>query len=164
LAAKGRPTPTRIAQKAGEQEGQAAPEPATAGGGGRGSRPSFLYPPRPTVVTGADTGHAVSPKDCVIAAGGIAAGALGAWYWATQSKKPTPKQAAAVRLDERIRHVEDRLGRVSRLKDMIGDVRVHQRIKDVEQQLRPARTTIRAKDHERPKWAVRLGDLIAGNK
>ena len=47
---------------------------------------------------------------------------------------------------------------------MEGDATVYDRIREVEQRIRHARTTLRAEENRRPNWLVRLGDVIAGNK
>lgn len=182
-AQQGIPDPDRVAAKA---EGRAPARPAGAAafatasagpqrrqevvagsppihyqvvGGGGAARPG--RPP----ASGLNGGSAeVGVKDYLFAAGGLALGALGAWYYTTRTGKPTARQAAAVRLDERLKQVEEKVGRVSRLRQLLEDVEVHNRIKDVQRQLRHARSVVRSKENHRPAWLVRLGDKVAGNE
>jgi hypothetical protein len=93
---------------------------------------------------------------------GAVAGGLGMKYLSEEGKKPTRKQAAAVRLDERIHAVEEKLGRVSRLRDYLDELDVSDRIDKVEREIRRAGRHVRAKETGRPLWLVRLGDLIGG--
>lgn len=167
-AQEGRPSPQRLEAKAAQKEGRRAGAAASAVAGA-GSRMGVPYAGTrpPAYAAGqvhAAQGASAQPKDFIVAAGGLAAGALGAWYLSTQSRRPTPKLAAAVHLDERVDRIEQKIGRIARLKEMIGDVRTYERIRDVERQIRHARTAVRAEDAHRPRWAVRLGDLIAGNR
>ena len=95
---------------------------------------------------------------------GALAGALGATAMAKETKRPARKHLAAVRLEERLNNIEQKVGRVSRIHQYLEDATVYDRIREVEQRIRHARTTLRAEQNRRPNWLVRLGDVIAGNK
>lgn len=108
----------------------------------------------------------MTSKDYAYAAGGLVigaiAGAVGVEYLLHDPKKPTRKQLAAVRLNERMRHVEHRLGHVARIRDYLDDMDVKNRIDRVEKEIRRAGTHVRAKETGRPAWLVRLADVIGG--
>lgn len=95
---------------------------------------------------------------------GALAGALGATAIANETKRPARKHLAAVRLDERLKNVERRVGKVSRIHDLLQETTIHDRINAVEQRIRHARGVLRAGENRRPSWVVRLGDAIAGNR
>lgn len=105
-------------------------------------------------------------KEYSFGAAGAALGAVAAgvatWYFATDKSRPTRKQAAAVRLQERLNAVEAKVGRVSRLKEYLEQMDVKERIDRVEHEIQRAGRHVRAKETGRPLWAVRLGDLIGG--
>ena len=98
------------------------------------------------------------------AAVGALAGALGATAMAKETKRPARKHLAAVQLDQRLKNVEQRVGKISRIHQYLEDEAVYNRIKQVEQRIRHARGVLRAEANRRPNWLVRLGDAIAGNK
>ena len=110
-----------------------------------------------------DGGHG---RDYVYGAAGAALGAvvgsLGMKYFSEEGRRPTRKQVAAVKLDERIRAVENKLGRVSRMRDYLDDMNVYDRINQVEHEIRRAGRHVRAKETGRPLWLVRLGDFVGG--
>lgn len=108
----------------------------------------------------------LKPMDYALAAGGVVAGAiaggLGARYLLGEGTKPARKHLAAVKLEERLKDVEHRLGRVSRIKEYLEDMAVKERIDKVEKEIRRAGTHLRAQETGRPTWAVRLADWIGG--
>jgi len=69
-----------------------------------------------------------------------------------------------VRLDERLKNVEQRVGKISRIHQYLEDEAVYNRIQQVQRRIRHARGVLRADENRRPNWLVRLGDAIAGNK
>jgi membrane protein len=95
------------------------------------------------------------------ALGAVAAG-LATWYFATDKSKPTRRQAAAVRLQERLDAVEARCGRIDRLKDYLERMDVKERIDRVDREVKRAGAHLRAEETGRPLWMVRLGDLVGG--
>lgn len=96
------------------------------------------------------------------AAVGAAIAAMGVEYLLHNPDQPTHKQAAAVRLDQRLDHIEQRLGRVSRIKEYLDDMDVKQRVDAVERRIRQTTTSRRNAHSPRPRWMVRLGEIIAG--
>ena len=176
-ARQGIPSEQRLqAKAAGQQQG---------GGGRGGARPAAEkpYAPRPMAQPAArpygpplpvpagyvraDRAHAEEQKKVYgVGAAGAAVGAVAAglatWYFATDKSKPTRRQAAAVRLDERLNAVEAKLGRVSRIREYLDRMDVKERIDQVEHEIQRAGRHVRAKETGRPLWAVRLGDLIGG--
>jgi hypothetical protein len=95
---------------------------------------------------------------------GALAGALGASAAAKETKRPARKHLAAVRLEERLQNVEQRVGKISRIHQYLGEASVYDRIKEVEQRISHARGVLRAEQNRRPNWLVRVGDAIAGNR
>jgi hypothetical protein len=89
---------------------------------------------------------------------------LGAMAMAQDTKRPARKHVAAVRLNERLRSVEGRIGKLSRIRQYLADESVYDRIKQVERRIHHARSAIRSELTHRPHWLVRVGDFIAGNK
>jgi hypothetical protein len=108
----------------------------------------------------------MSAAQLALAAGGLVVGAvagvLGAEYLLHDPKKPTAKHAAAVRLNDRLDRVEQKIGRVSRLKHYLEEMDVKERIDRVEKEILRAGRHVRAEETGRPLWLVRLGDLIGG--
>ena len=96
------------------------------------------------------------------AALGAAMAGIATWYLATDTNRPTHRQAAAVRLNERLNAIESKLGRVSRMKEYLDRMEVKERIDRVEHEIQRAGRHVRAKETGRPLWMVRLGDLIGG--
>lgn len=103
---------------------------------------------------------ALGLKDYAIAAGGLTAGALAAWYAARHGTGAKTEQL----LTGRLASIEKKVGRLQHLKEVVTQVAVADRMKEVERQLRHARTAVRADEGHRPRWAVTLGDKIAGNR
>jgi hypothetical protein len=89
-------------------------------------------------------------------------GALGVEYLLHDPKRPTSRQAAAVKLNDRLHRIERKLGSVSRIKDYLEEMDVKDRIDRVEKEVRRAGTHVRAKETGRPTWMVRLADAIGG--
>ena len=71
---------------------------------------------------------------------------------AKDEKRPAKKHIAAVKLDERMRSVEGRIGKLSRIQQYLENETVYQRIQQVEKKIRHARTAIRARG-DRPAAA-----------
>ena len=178
-AQEGRPSQQRVAAKAAQAEG-GAPAGAGAGGGARrpvaapqswAGRPSVASPAIPSygmTPVGADGNGGGNLRNLVIAGVGAAvgalAGALGATAVARETKRPARKHLAAVQLDERLKNIEQRVGKVSRIHQYLEDETVYNRINEVQKRIRHARGVLRAEENRRPNWLVRLGDAIAGNK
>ena len=163
----------RLAAKTAQAEGRF---PAAAGGARRpvGAQ---SWAGRPAVPSPAIPGYAMSAafnrqsprlRQVAIAGAGAVfgalAGALGATALAKESKRPTRKHLAAVQLDQRLRNIEQRVGKVSRIHEYLEDETVYNRIKDVQKRIRHARTALRSQQNRRPGWLVRVGDAIAGNR
>lgn len=130
---------------------------APAGGQAPSSRPPA--PQRPVIIS--------KPPDERRAAYGLGGAALGAvaagiatWY--IDQKRATYKRIAQVQLDRRIKTIESKLGRVSRIKDYLEQMEVKDRIDRVEREIERAGRHVRAKETGRPLWMVRLGDLVGG--
>lgn len=119
---------------------------------------------RPVVVPVATNAGGNGKRQYVLAGAGLVvgavAGAMGAMNLKKDPTRVTRKHIAAVRLNERLAAVESKLGRVSRIRDYLDNVRVVDRIDAVEKKIRAATTTARAKATGRPKWVVRLQDLF----
>ena len=132
---------------------------------GRGRR-VFDVVRRPVVLHVDDPDGRRTATDAAFAAGGLvlgaALGALGVEYLLHDPKKPTSRQAAAVKLNERLHKIERKLGSVSRIKDYLEEMDVKDRIDRVEKEVRRAGTHVRAKETGRPTWMVRLADAIGG--
>jgi hypothetical protein len=149
-AKQGRPSEARVAAKVAQAEGRAAPRRVPPGrfdpvdGGGGKARQ-----------------YAIAGAGVVV---GAVAGALGAKSLMNDPSRPTRKHIQAVRLNERLDRLEQRVGRVSRIKRELEDVNCYERIKRVEQQIRHAHSASRSRENHRPGWLVRLGDAIAANK
>jgi len=94
---------------------------------------------------------------------GALAGALGATAAAKETRRPARKHLAAVLLDQRLKNVEQRVGKISRIRQYLEDEAVYNRINEVQKRIRHARGVLRAQENRRPNWVVRLGDAIAGN-
>jgi membrane protein len=157
---RGIPSQDVLAAKAIEQDAAAA--------AGRGTH-LFDVVRRPVVVRqGGGDGRGTKGKDYAWAAGGAVLGAvlggLGVEYLLHDPKKPSRRQTAAVRLNERLNRVEDKLGRVSRIKDYLEEMDVKERIDRVEKEVRRAGTHLRANETGRRTWMVKLGDLIGGRR
>ena len=171
-AQQGMVSDQRLAAKTAQAEGRA---PARRGGAATPRKPAARQP----VASPAIPGYAASWgrsggngqggwSQYALAGAGVVAGALfgglGAMALAKDEKRPAKKHIAAVKLDERMRNVEGRIGKLSRIHQYLENETVYQRIRQVEKHIRHARTAIRAEATGRPKWLVRLGDLVAGNK
>jgi hypothetical protein len=161
-AKQGRPSEGRVAAKAAEAEGRApARRPAP-----RPPVPSPAIPGYGMATAGADGGGAM--QKLILAGAGAVVGALagsfGAAAMGQESKRPTRKHLAAVELDQRLRNIEQKCGNLSRIHQYAQTASVYERINEVEQRIRHARTKLRAEESHRPQWLVRLGDKIAGNK
>jgi hypothetical protein len=152
-------TDKRVAAKTAQAEGRA---PARA--------------PRPRVPSPAIPAYSMAPagngnrglRQYALAGAGVVvgavAGALGATAMAKETKRPVRKHLAAVKLDERLKNVEQRVGRISRIHQYLEDATVYDRIREVEKRIRHARGVLRSDENRRPNWLVRIGDAIAGNK
>jgi membrane protein len=156
-AKQGRPSEGRVEAKVAQAEGRAPARPVR--------RPTPSIPG----YSMAPAGHGRGGLRSVALAGagavvGAVAGALGATAMAQETKRPTRKHLAAVQLDERLRNIEQKCGKLSRIHQYMQEASVYERINDVEQRIRHARTALRARQNRRPNWLVRLGDAIAGNK
>jgi membrane protein len=154
-AKQGRPSEQRVAAKAAQAGGRPVrtrvPSP---------SMPAYSMAPAGEA-RGALRQYALAGAGVVV---GAIAGALGATAMAQESKRPTRKHLAAVRLDERLKNVEHRVGKVSRIHQYLEDATVYDRIREVEKRIRHARGVLRSEQNKRPNWLVRVGDAIAGNK
>ena len=93
---------------------------------------------------------------------GAVAGVVGALGMSNDPKRPARKHLAAVRLDQRLKTVEQKLGRVSRIKDYLDDYDVYDRVNTLERRVRSASAGVRSEATGRPKWMVKLADFIAG--
>jgi membrane protein len=127
-------------------------------------RPPRLALPRPAYSLAAAEDHPA--RQYALAAGGVVvgavAGALGANYLLNDPRRPARKHVQAVELDRRLRAIEHKLGRVSRIKQYLQDMHVKERINEVERRVRSASTTARAQATGRPRWLVRVQDALAG--
>ena len=165
LAAKAGAERTRRSQPGREALAPDMPRPGAAvvAAGTPPMRMEVMGGRRAASTSGDGKGHGganVKLKDYRVAAGGLAAGAAGAYFLATHSDRAERQR----KLDERLNAVQAKVGRLSNLKHLVEDISVYDRMRKVDKQLRHARTTIRAQDTHRPRWVVRLGDLIAGSK
>ena len=110
-----------------------------------------------------------SSRATYLAAGaGLAVGALAGAYGARkmqESAKPTEKHIAAVRLDERLKEVELKVGRVSRIRDYLQQVHVDERIDAVERQIRQAARKARKAERRSGQngWMRRMVEKISGH-
>lgn len=149
----------RLAAKTAEAEGR---RPATPP---RRAVPSPAIPNYSMSWGGDGNGRA---KKLVMAGAGVVVGALagglGAMAMAKETKRPTRKHLAAVKLDERLKAVEQKVGRTARIHEYLQEASVYDRVKEVERRIRHARTVMRSHENRRPGWLVRLGDAIAGNR
>ena len=171
-AQQGRPHEGRVAAKAAQQ-GKAGPgaaaRPAAAGTGGRPGSPARQYTapqiPAYSFVPSGDGGRATQ---YVLAGAGVVvgaiAGALGAKSLLNDPSRPTRKHLQAVRLEQRLGNIEQKVGRASRIREFLEEAAVAERVRKVEKQIRHARTALRAEASHRPHWLVRLGEMIAGNR
>ena len=150
-AQRGIPRPAQLEAKTAEQEGRV---PQFAHARGAAGAPPGAGPANGT------SGF----RTYLIAAGALGVGAAGAWALSSRGRGPTAREAAAARLADRMRAVEERVRRVSRLRAMVEDVAVSDRVREVERRIRHARTALRAKETGRPKWLVLAGDWLAGNR
>jgi membrane protein len=151
----------RLQKAAREDRGHRPPQ-------GR-QQPKYVRPPANLMTPGVSPGDGqggLSPVQLAMAAGGLVVGAvagvLGAEYLLHDPKKPTARHAAAVRLNDRLDRVEQKIGRVSRLKHYLEEMDVKERIDRVEKEIVRAGRHVRAEETGRPLWLVRLGDLIGG--
>jgi membrane protein len=149
-AKQGRPSPGRVAAKAAQAEGRKprAPRPA----------PGFVP---------ADDGGGKARQYALAGAGvvvGAIAGALGAKSLLDDPSRPTRRHIQAVRLNDRLNRIEQKVGRAARMRAYLDQAGVSERVSRVESQIRHARTAMRSQVTGRPGWLVRLGDAIAGNK
>lgn len=176
-AQQGMVTDERLAAKTAQGAGRGAPRggaqrrPAAAGAQSWAGRPTVASPTIPrygmTPAKVDDNGPSTLRQLAIAGAGavvGALAGALGATAVARETKRPARRHLAAVRLDERLKNVEQRVGKVSRIHDLLQETTVYDRINAVEQRIRHARGVLRAGENVRPGWIVRLGDAIAGNR
>jgi membrane protein len=147
-AKQGRPSPGRVAAKVAQSEG-------------RGPRPAPGFAPAPAEGGGKARQYAVAGAGVVV---GAIAGALGAKSLMNDPTRPTRKHIQAVRLNERLDRIEQKVGRASRMRDLLNQAGVYERVHRVEKQIRHARSAMRSQENRRPGWLVRLGDVIAGNK
>lgn len=154
-AKQGRPSEQRVAAEAAQGAGRPV----------RTRVPSHSIPAYSLSLAGNGGGRlrqvAIAGAGVVV---GAVAGALGATVMAQETKRPARKHLAAVKLDERLKYVEQRVGKLSRIHGYLQDETVYDRIKEVEQRIRHARGVLRAEQNRRPSWLVRIGDAIAGNK
>ncbi len=148
LARKGIPSPTRL-------DNALAGRPLSTPAGG--------WPKRPRPATGS---AGFRPLDYLVAAGGVAVGAVvgsvAAKYAAESPEERLRRRANAELLRERLEHVEGKVGRVSRLHQQVADVGLAERIHRIESTLRHARTNVQAEETGRPVWLVRFGDWLGG--
>lgn len=176
-AQQGMVTDERLAAKTAQAAGRGAPRggaqrrPAPAGAQSWAGRPTVASPTIPrygmTPAKVDDNGQSTLRQLAIAGAGavvGALAGALGATAVARETKRPARRHLAAVRLDERLKNVEQRVGKVSRIHDLLQETTVYDRINAVEQRIRHARGVLRAGENGRPSWIVRLGDALAGNR
>ena len=177
-AQQGIPSENRVAAKAGAQGGAGAASKSSKGGAGEkpyAPRPMAQpvgrpYGPPLPVPQGYVRPEQVRRQDerkaygfgAAGAAVGAAVAGIATWYLATDTKRPTHRQAAAVRLNERLNAIESKLGRVSRIREYLDRMEVKERIDRVEHEIQRAGRHVRAKETGRPLWMVRLGDLIGG--
>ncbi len=108
----------------------------------------------------------VGVKDYAFAAGGIilgaALGGLGLRYWLNDPKRHAARAHARAAIDERLNHVETRLGQVARAKADLAAVGLTERIARLNTEIRRAGLHVRARETGRPLWMVRLADWIGG--
>jgi membrane protein len=162
-AKEGRPSETRVAAKTAQAEGRA---PARRPAPRRRPVPSPAIPGY-SMATAGDGGDGKMRQIALAGAGavvGALAGGFGAMAMGQETKRPARKHLAAVELEERLRNIEQKCGKLSRIRQAMQEASVYERISEVEQRIRHARTALRAEESHRPQWLVRLGDKIAGNK
>jgi membrane protein len=154
-AKQGRPSEQRVAAKAAQ-------------GGGRPTRTRGPSPAIPAYSMAPANQPPGGLRQVAIAGAGAVvgalAGALGAAAMAKETRRPARKHLAAVRLDERLKNVEQRVGKISRIHQYLQDETVYDRINEVAKRIRHARGVLRAEHNRRPGWLVRAGDAIAGNR
>jgi len=174
-AQQGMVSDQRLAAKTAQAEGRA---PAGKGAGRRRPIPAGQsWATRPGVASPAIPRYGMTPTGAeppsnlrtvaIAGAGavvGALAGALGATAVAHDTQRPVRKHLAAVRLDERLKNVERRVGKISRIRQYLEDESLYNRIDEVQRRIRHARGALRAEANRRPNWLVRLGDAIAGNR
>jgi len=172
-AQQGMVTDQRLAAKTAQAEGRASAagrRPAAAQSwAGRQGVPSPTIPRYGMTPVGAGDGNGHGNLRSIAIAGvgaavGALAGALGATAMAKETKRPVRKHLAAVLLDQRLTNVEQRVGKISRIRQYLEDEAVYNRIQQVQRRIRHARGVLRADENRRPNWLVRLGDAVAGNK
>jgi len=141
---------------------QDAPPPPPVAGGRRGPAISVsrylnrAYPAQPQPAAG---------KTYLAAGAGLAVGAIAGAYGARkiqESATPTAKHVAAVRLDERLKEVERKLGRVLRIRDYLQQVHVNERIDAVERQIRDAARKSHKAERRRGRegWVHRMIEKV----
>jgi membrane protein len=171
-AQRGMVTDQRLAAKTAQAEGKAPagrrPAAAQSWAGRRGV-PSPSIPRYGMTPVGTGDGNGPGNLRSIAIAGvgaavGALAGALGAKAMTKESKRPVRKHLAAVQLDQRLKNVEQRVGKISRIHQYLEDEAVYNRIKEVQKRIRHARGVLRAEDNRRPTWHLRPGDANAGNK
>jgi membrane protein len=95
------------------------------------------------------------------AAGALAAG-FGAHYLLGKSHRSVKEYADATALNQRLENIEGKLGRTARIKRYLEEENVHDRMHQVETQIRRAGRKVRAQETNRPQWLVRAADFIGG--
>jgi membrane protein len=163
-AQQGIPSEKRVGAKAAKQ--------GTKGGGTAPSRPQPrpYGVPQPAAIGYVPPGSFAPQDDArkpyTFGAAGAAVGAVAAglatWYYATDPRRLTKKRAVEMQLDQRVREIEAKVGRVNRLKEYLAQMDVKERIDRVEHEIQRAGRHVRAQDTGRPLWMVRLADLIGG--
>lgn len=96
--------------------------------------------------------HQATVRSYLAAGAGLAVGALIGGYGALQARreaKPNARDVAAARLDDRIRHVERKVGHVSRIQRFVEQENVIDRIEQVEHEIRDAARKARRAQHGR---------------
>jgi membrane protein len=155
------PKAVRITEEDRAQQGIASPERvgrklAEQPAGGLARPPAFR--PRPAPVVARDAGA----KPYVMAGSAFVAGALAGVLGGIRARTANSRAAVAAKVDARVQAIESKLGRVSRLTGYLDRLSVSDRIDAVEDRLRSAGTTLRAQNAGKPRWRVRLGELVAG--
>lgn len=156
------PHAVRITEEDRAQQGIASPERTAqkVAATDRPRAPRVVNAPVPQT-SGDDRNKAIALAGAGLVVGAVA-GVMGALNLRNDPTRVTRRHAAAVKLDERMHAIESKLGRPARLKGYLDHLSVSDRIDRVEDRIRHATTTLRSEKSSRPRWMVRLGEIVAG--
>jgi hypothetical protein len=109
---------------------------------------------------------ATSPSVYAAAAGGlavgIAAGAVGALSRMNDPKRPMRKHLQAVKLNERLERIEQRVGNVRAINDAGRQLDLVERVEKIEDRIRKTARDIHASTSSKPEWVTRFADWARG--